>query len=238
MTAPRFEGDDSLERILDDLVAPELALTLAREAGTVLCAVCLGVEWVVDVERTGPNDAEQVPRHPAHHEFEPLTPALELRKMLEAAREPALWRFGRAMQRMAGQDAELRRYLEMIRDEVGFERERLAKRMAALDAIVKEELLRRRREDPDVKSILIPGVGRWTSTKRPPSWRTDDEAAVVASLADTPDEFQLYTEATEGRRLLKDDFKKYLVESGFEAFPGMTRTAEHIATKGPFDDDR
>jgi hypothetical protein len=154
--------------------------------------------------------------------------------LLRSEPQQALWRFGRALKRLHARDQEFATYLTTIRREVEYERERIAKQMRALDDLIEGELLRRREQDPAVKSIDIPGVGRWQSRTVPASWRTVDEAAAIASLAETPDEFARFTEEQTRRVLLKDDLKAWLVETGLAAFPGMERTEAHVTTKGPF----
>lgn len=225
MTTPRFEGDEELERVLADLTEPAMFP---------VCRVCLQIEGADRGERTGPGplDFEAMPVHPTEHDFEPLTPSYELGQIAESGGERALWRFGRALQAMAERDREYERYMRMVREEVERERAKLRRRMTALDELI-GEAARRRREELGAKSLHIPGVGTWTTRTVPPSWRTEDEQAAIASLRETPDEFVLFTHEELVTRLLKDDLKGWLTESGFEAFPGMTRTEEHIAVKGP-----
>jgi len=216
--APRFEGDEEIERILDDLEVQATSM-LAPALLIPLCAECL----VLLAEH---NDDD----HPAIL----LTPEYELRQMVAHGAERAIWSFGRKLQSLARRDRELVSYLRMIREEVEHEREKIGRQMAALDGLIGEYALNQREGDPNAKSLHVPGVGTWQTRKQGASWRTDDEAAVVASLAVTPDEFALYTEEQSRRVLLKDDFKKYLEATGFDAFPGMTLTPEHVTVKGPF----
>lgn len=234
MTSPHFEGDAELERILDDVTEYEGVTALVNRV--YVCAVCLLPEVAERVVQDAEDDAHYEPVHPVDHDFIALTPQYELRRMIETNAERALWGFGRQLQRLAAEDAELERYGRMIFEEILTDRTRIAARMNALNDLIKAEALHRRDLDEKVKSLNIPGIGRWGTRTQRASWRTDDEAAVLASLAETPDEFALYSQEESRRVLLKDDFKAYLDESGFKAFPGMVRTEEHVTAKGPFDE--
>lgn len=218
MTSPRFEGDDELERVLDDLATEAVTPPVLPGIGRP-CALCLA---------TGAHARD------ADHEYVPLTPGYELDAMLEHGRGRALWRFGRKLQELAARDYEYVRYLRMVREEVERERARIKHQMAALDDLIAGYALEQREQDEAHKSLHIPGVGTWTTRKVGASWRTEDEAAVLARLEETPDEFMLLTEPRQGRDLIKDRFKTWLADNGFEAFPGMTYTPEHVAVKGPF----
>jgi len=238
---PRFDGDEELHRILEDLDAPPPYVGRDTAEGFLPgsmslypCAVCLAPEWQLDAVQIAPDDATNELRHPFAHEFVPLTPRGELEGMLATGTERALWRFGRALASMADEQRALGRYRRMVTEEIDAQAARLSKRMAALEELIADELLRQREADPNRKSLTLPGVGTWTSRKQGASWRTVDEQAVLATLVETPDEFALFTEEKTTRVVRKDDLKGWLNEHGFEAFPGMELTPEHIAVKSPF----
>lgn len=151
--------------------------------------------------------------------------------------ERALLSVGRTLARLAADDAQLARYRREVLEEIDEERARLQAKIAILDSTVEACVLEKRARD-EGNSLTIPGVGTWSSKSVPASWATEDEAAVIASLARTPDEFNRLTEDQTRRVLLKDDFKKYLDETGLSAFPGMRRTDEHISVKSPFKESK
>jgi hypothetical protein len=177
--------------------------------------------------------------------------ATYLRTAMSAALDGYRARYGpawvdglaRAVARLVARRDEIERRRDVLIREYNAEARSLTFAAVFLDDEIGAEVIRQREAtDGAVKSINVPGVGRWQSREKPGGWRVTDADTLVEWLTDAEraEWGATYIKPPEPPKLKldRDAFlaavEKVIEAGGGEQPPGVEQVPDEVTSFGPF----
>lgn len=150
------------------------------------------------------------------------------RQWFDLDTDRALFGAGRRLLRLQRQMADLTAQRVAIVEEFAREAVRLGAQAEMLAAAI-ESVALARREEGRGNSLLLPGVGTWSTRAIPGKWSVEDEAAVIAALKGVEREAYLKPQPDKlDARALLADLPAVMAARGGEVLPGLKKGDDRI----------
>lgn len=114
-------------------------------------------------------------------------------------------------------------------------RVRLVTQIATIEAAI-ESVALARREEGRGNSLLLPGVGTWSTRNIPGKWSVEDEATVIAALNGVEREAYLKPQPDKlDARALLADLPAVMAARGGEVLPGLKKGDDRIGVSASYE---